>query len=46
MGTLAMANPDLLQRFKKGQALSAPDANTFFTPGAKGYTDYAVNGVT
>jgi N-ethylmaleimide reductase len=44
MGRAFLANPDLVQRFKKGQALNAPDANTFFTPGAKGYTDYAVAG--
>ena len=37
-----IANPDLVQRMKKGQPLNAPDMGTFFTPGAKGYTDYAL----
>ena len=41
-GTSFLANPDLVQRFKKGLPLNAPDMGTFFTPGAKGYTDYAV----
>lgn len=35
-----LANPDLVERFKKGAALTAPDASTFYTPGEKGYTDY------
>jgi len=25
---------------KAGAALNAPDASTFYTPGARGYTDY------
>jgi N-ethylmaleimide reductase len=36
-----LANPDLVTRWKTGAALNAPDANTFYTPGPKGYTDYA-----
>ncbi|ALT77402.1 alkene reductase [Paucibacter sp. KCTC 42545] len=39
-GTGFLANPDLPARFKAGAALNAPDASTFYTPGAKGYTDY------
>jgi len=39
-GTSFLANPDLPARFKAGAALNAPDASTFYTPGAKGYTDY------
>ena len=35
-----LANPDLVTRWKTGAALNAPDMNTFYTPGAKGYTDY------
>ena len=42
MGRAFLANPDLVQRLKKGLALNAPDMGTFFTPGAKGYTDYAL----
>jgi N-ethylmaleimide reductase len=38
-----ISNPDLVARFKSGQPLSeALDASTFFTPGAKGFTDYPV----
>lgn len=35
-----LSNPDLVQRFKDGSALAEPDPNTFYTPGAAGYTDY------
>ena len=35
-----IANPDLVQRLKAGAALNAPDMETFYTPGEKGYTDY------
>ena len=41
LGRAFLANPDLVARFKQGLPLNAPDSNTFFTPGAKGYTDYA-----
>lgn len=37
-----LANPDLVERFRKGAPLNAPDMKTFYTPGAKGYTDYPV----
>lgn len=37
-----LANPDLIERWKAGAALNAPDMNTFYTPGPKGYTDYPV----
>jgi N-ethylmaleimide reductase len=40
MGRAFLANPDLVQRLQKGQALNAPDMGSFFTPGEKGYTDY------
>lgn len=39
-GTSFLANPDLPARIKAGAALNAPRASTFYTPGAKGYTDY------
>lgn len=35
-----LANPDLVERWKNGAALNAPDMSTFYTPGPKGYTDY------
>jgi len=35
-----ISNPDLLQKLTKGQPLTAPDFDTFYTPGEKGYTDY------
>ena len=37
-----LANPDLVTRMQKDAALNAPDMSTFYTPGAKGYTDYPV----
>jgi N-ethylmaleimide reductase len=39
-GTAFLANPDLPERIRTKAALNAPDASTFYTPGAKGYTDY------
>ncbi len=39
-GKPILANPDLVQRWKDGAPLNAPDMATFYTPGAKGYTDY------
>lgn len=36
-----LANPDLVERFKHKTSLNAPDFNTLYTPGAKGYLDYA-----
>lgn len=39
-GTPFIANPDLVERFKIDAPLNAPDQNTFYTPGEKGYTDY------
>jgi N-ethylmaleimide reductase len=35
-----LANPDLPARVKAGAALNTPNATTFYSPGAKGYTDY------
>ncbi len=39
-GTAFLANPDLPMRIQTKAPLNAPDSNTFYTPGAKGYTDY------
>ncbi|MFA6971734.1 MAG: alkene reductase [Gallionella sp.] len=35
-----ISNPDLVKKLANDSALSAPDFDTFYTPGAKGYTDY------
>jgi len=35
-----LANPDLVARMRKEAPLNPPDMATFYTPGAKGYTDY------
>ncbi len=38
-----ISNPDLIERFRKDQALNEKlDFSTFYTPGEKGYTDYPV----
>ena len=39
-GKLAIANPDLVARFAKQAKLNDWDAASFYSPGAKGYTDY------
>lgn len=41
-GVPFIANPDLLERFSTGAQLNQPDPDTFYTSGAKGYTDYPV----
>jgi N-ethylmaleimide reductase len=35
-----ISNPDFVVRLEQGLPLAAPDFATFYTPGAKGYTDY------
>ena len=35
-----ISNPDLVERVKASVPLVEPDARTFYSPGAKGYTDY------
>lgn len=35
-----LASPDLVARMRSSAPLNAPDMSTFYTPGAKGYTDY------
>jgi N-ethylmaleimide reductase len=37
-----LANPDLVERLKRGAALNTPDKATFYGGGAKGYIDYPV----
>jgi N-ethylmaleimide reductase len=39
-GRLFIANPDLVQRFQTGAPLAEGDKETFYTPGAEGYTTY------
>lgn len=39
-GKLFIANPDLPERFRSKHPLNVWDADTFYTPGEKGYTDY------
>ncbi|GAB6094862.1 alkene reductase [Desulfatiferula olefinivorans] len=40
LGKLFLANPDLVERFRKNAPLNVPDQATFYGGGAKGYTDY------
>lgn len=39
-GKLFIANPDLVERFKKGAVLNTWDSTTFYASGEKGYIDY------
>ena len=41
-GRPLLANPDLVHRLRNDLLLNAPDFDTFYTPGEKGYTDYPV----
>lgn len=40
IGKLFLANPDLVERFRKGAPLNEPVQATFYGGGAEGYTDY------
>ncbi|MBT0568260.1 alkene reductase [Williamsia sp. CHRR-6] len=40
VGRWFISNPDLVERLRTGVELTAPDQSTFYSPGAKGYTDY------
>ncbi len=40
VGRPFLANPDLVERWKTGAAVNAPDMSTAYSPGSKGYTDY------
>ncbi|HEY5993506.1 MAG TPA: alkene reductase [Gallionellaceae bacterium] len=44
VGRPFLANPDLVERWKKGAPVNVPDMSTFYTPGPKGYTDYPTLG--
>ena len=39
-GVPFIANPDYPERIRTGAGFNNPDPDTFYTPGAKGYTDY------
>jgi N-ethylmaleimide reductase len=39
-GVLYLANPDLVERFRRGAPLNEPDSSRFFQGEEKGYTDY------
>lgn len=39
-GQLFIANPDLVERFKRGAPFNPPDRDTFYGGGEKGYIDY------
>lgn len=39
-GRLILANPDLVERFRRGAALNAPDYERLYMGEEKGYTDY------
>ncbi len=39
-GVAFLSNPDLPERFRRKAPLNAPDPNTFYTSGPKGYIDY------
>jgi N-ethylmaleimide reductase len=39
-GTAFLANPDLVERFKRGEALNEADPTTFYQGEERGYTDY------
>jgi N-ethylmaleimide reductase len=41
-GALYLANPDLIERFRRGAPLNVPDKSTFYGGGARGFTDYPV----
>jgi N-ethylmaleimide reductase len=43
-GTSFLANPDLPRRIREKAPLQQADPKSFYTPGAKGYTDYATLG--
>ena len=38
--TKFLANPDLPERFRRGEQLNQPDRSTYYSSGEKGYTDY------
>jgi N-ethylmaleimide reductase len=43
-GRLFLANPDLVERFRRGAPLNEPNPDTFYGGGAEGYIDYPTLG--
>ena len=43
-GKLWIANPDLVERFRREAELNEPQAATFYSHGAEGYLDYPALG--
>lgn len=43
VGRPFISNPDLISKFKNREELTAPKPETFYTPGAEGYTDYPIH---
>jgi 2,4-dienoyl-CoA reductase-like NADH-dependent reductase (Old Yellow Enzyme family) len=41
VGRAALANPDLVERWRRDAAENTPNTSTFYAAGAEGYTDYA-----
>jgi N-ethylmaleimide reductase len=41
-GVPFLANPDLPERFRRGETLNTPNRATFYGGDARGYTDYPV----
>ena len=41
-GSAYIANPDLVERIRKGSLWATADTNTYYTPGSQGYVDYPV----
>jgi 2,4-dienoyl-CoA reductase-like NADH-dependent reductase (Old Yellow Enzyme family) len=39
-GKAFIANPDLVERFRRNAPLNEPDTSTFYRSGPHGYTDY------
>jgi N-ethylmaleimide reductase len=39
-GKWFLANPDLVERYRRGASLNKPDSSTYYSGGARGYTDY------
>jgi len=46
VGSMSLANPDLVKRIKTNAPLNAPDPSTFYGGGTKGYTDYPTLAMT
>ncbi|WP_411088890.1 alkene reductase [Streptomyces sp. 061-3] len=46
VGSLSLANPDLVERIRAGAPLNTPDPDTFYTGGATGYTDYPTHTIS